>query len=112
MKQDEGREFLEELKARQRSIWWHDTLRNGLKVNYFLWNGVSKPSAVQRIGLALFGLSLLLLSISISYLMYEALVDPGFGMAAPPGIAVGFVGLLSFPFIYIGVRLLHNAFHH
>ena len=62
-------EFLDDMRRRQRNVLWEDTVRNGRKVDKFLWSGAPDAPLVQRLGAFIFGMtfigfSLLLVEIS------------------------------------------------
>jgi hypothetical protein len=57
--------MLEEIKDKQRNIVWPDTLRNGRDVDALVFRGSPKATLVQRIGILLFGVALLMMAIAM-----------------------------------------------
>jgi hypothetical protein len=57
IKQDQA---IEEVRAKQRSTVWPDTIRNSRSVDAFLWKGSPDASSVQRIAAWVFGVFFIL----------------------------------------------------
>jgi hypothetical protein len=91
-----------ELVNRQRNIVFPDTVRNGRSVDALLWRGDPHATRVQRIGIAVFAATYLLLGALFIYMGWHG---------DPQDSALKLVGLLfAAPLIYVGVRLLKNTF--
>jgi hypothetical protein len=60
----------EETEARQRATVWPDTLSAGCGLDSFLWKGDPKAKPVQRVGLAVFAVMLLLPAVGILAFMF------------------------------------------
>jgi hypothetical protein len=92
-------ELSKDAQARQKSILWEDQFRNNRFVTSFLWHGDLNATLIQRAGLFLFGLVLLLCATTAVLLWFEN--EPGNR------------SLLSFVFalvlILIAGRLFRNA---
>jgi hypothetical protein len=84
---------MEDIHARQRNIVWPDTLRNGRRVDAFLWRGSPDATPVQRIGAWLFGLAYLGLSFFI--------------FARHAGSRL--VGAIGLALIFLGLRFCRNG---
>jgi hypothetical protein len=89
-----------EVEANQKAILWEDGLRNGRSVDAFLWKGDPKAKPIQRAGLALFGLTFLLLTITIASIPFQKKFEDGW--------SIDF--LLALFALLISMRLLRNAF--
>jgi hypothetical protein len=100
---DKSRTVYDDIRARQRSTVWPDTLRNGRVLDSFVWKGSPDATLVQRIGIALFGF--LFLS--------PALVLVRFGvLEAGPMLFRALMLLFALPWVAIGCKLFGNAFRH
>lgn len=64
-KEGQLHEYIAELEARQRNTVWPDPLRNSRGVDQLLWKGSVDATAVQRIGIAVFGFTFCLIGIAI-----------------------------------------------
>jgi hypothetical protein len=95
--------FQEDADLRQRNTIWPDTVRNAAKVDGFLWKGSPSATKVQRVGAFIFGILLLL---AAAMLVGIAFVDGYVGLPSI-GLIVIAVGV-----IYLGCRLIRNAFLH
>ena len=73
---------------------------NGSSVDAFLWRGDPKAKPVQRIGLVVFALMFLLLSLAFSSIPFEKNFEDGWAIEF-------FVALLA---LLISLRFLRNAF--
>jgi hypothetical protein len=92
----DGEDFIREIKNRQRNIVWPGPLVNGRLVDKLLWKGSPDATAVQRVGIAIIGLSLLLAgSVFLSF----AKADKS------PVVAV-----IAYLWLLLGARTLYNAF--
>lgn len=92
-------EIREDIEARQRSVLWPDYLRATRNIYDFLWNGDPKPKVVQRVGLAIFGVTFLLMGIgffSISSSDEAGWINP-----------MTVIGTLQ---VLFALRILRNAF--
>lgn len=67
----DGSSFLDNVRERQRNIVWPDTMRNGGSVDALLWRGSRDATTVERIGIAIFGLSFLVAGIGFAYIAYS-----------------------------------------
>ncbi len=56
-------EMLEEIHRKQGASKWPETLEAGRSVDEFLWKGDPKATPVQRVGLTIFGVGFLFLSV-------------------------------------------------
>src|SRR5450755_621672 len=100
MKSRHSSKLLDDVRARQRSTVWPDTLRNGRTVDGFLWSGSSDATPVQRIGSAIVGLAFLAVGFTFVYI---AVSKGGSG----PSLFIMLFGLF---WVVIGCKLLGNAF--
>jgi hypothetical protein len=61
-------DFIREIEDRQRNIVWPGPLVNARLVDKLVWKGSPDATAVQRVGIAIFGLSFLLVgSVLLSF---------------------------------------------
>jgi hypothetical protein len=90
-----------EIESRQRNTVWPDTLRNGAIVDAFVWKGSPTATAIQRIGIALFGLLFLCPAILI---FCFGCLEPG-----PPLFRVL---MLALPWVAVSCKLMKNALRH
>jgi hypothetical protein len=91
-------EFLNELEDKQRNILWHDTSRNDVTLNRFMWNGSPRATVIQRVGLVIFSL----LFIGIGLTIVQATTSEIDGMTS--------LLVLSLTCFFLGWRFLRNAF--
>jgi hypothetical protein len=91
-----------ELINRQRNIVFPDTVRNDRLVNELLWKGSPNATPVQRIGIAV--LSIGPFCVAAQFI--------GIGWDALPDAAAILAFLVALPFVYVGCRLVRNAFFH
>src|SRR5262249_5097775 len=89
--------LLEDVQSRQRNIVWPDTMRNGRSVDALLWRGSPEATTVQRIGIAVFGLSFLSLGLFFVFSMASEMHS----------VLIAVFGLF---FVALGVKVSLNAF--
>jgi hypothetical protein len=92
-------QLLEEVQSRQRNTLWPDTMRNGQSVDALLWRGSPEATAVQRVGIVVFGL--LFLSIGLFFV---------FSLA--PELHSVLSAVFGVFFVALGARVTLNAFRH
>lgn len=92
-------EWMEELKARQRNIWMGDQIRNSGVFYRAAWHGSEDAPIVQRIGLALIGI--VVLGTGIVFF---------FTLAPRSVIEITISAAIMGGFVYVGIRLMWNAF--
>jgi ABC-type dipeptide/oligopeptide/nickel transport system permease component len=105
MKSRRSSKFLDDVQARQRATIWPDTLRGGRAVDSFLWKGSPDATLVQRVGIAIFALAIIVLAFVGVFLGYAA----AFKHAAWLSL---FMFLFAFFLAAIGCKLLGNVFRH
>jgi hypothetical protein len=94
--QDKSKAVSDDIRARQRSTVWPDTLRNGRVVDSFIWKGSPDATLVQRIGIALFGFLFLC----------PALLLVRFGVLEPgPVLFRTLMLLFALPWLAIGCKV-------
>jgi hypothetical protein len=87
----------EEVEAAQRNIVWPDAMCNAISVDALLWRGSSEATTVQRVGIAVWGLSFL--SIGLFFV---------FSLATEVhSVLIAVLGVLASG---LGVRVTLNAF--
>jgi hypothetical protein len=89
-------DLLEDLQRRQSNTVWPDTMRNGVSVDGYLWNGNPKAPLVQRVGAVIWGLAFLGFAGLFAYLAATKKFTPLYLFTAGLG--------------YIGLRFISNAF--
>jgi hypothetical protein len=94
---DQHSRLLEEVESRQRNTVWPDTMVNGVRVDALLWKGSPKATKVQRIGIAIWGLTFLALGTFFTFVQAPELHSP---MLAIIGLFV----------LALGARVTFNAF--
>jgi hypothetical protein len=94
---DQHSRLLEEVKSRQRNTVWPDTMVNGVRVDALLWKGSPKATKVQRIGMAIWGLTFSALGIFFTFVQAPELHSP---LLAVMGLFV----------LALGARVTFNAF--
>lgn len=97
-------DFVRDVEARQSNILFPDTLRNGLSVLYFLWNGSPRATLLQRVGLGLFSGIPLTYTVAISQIFSPWRYAEG----TITGLIVGLIAGLTCT--YATAKLLRNAF--
>ena len=102
---DASRIVSDDIQARQRNTVWPDTLRNGRTVDSFIWNGSPDATPVQRVGIAIFGVAFLV--ISLLFMFLANLTASKSGLVA----SLSFV-LVGFAFLALAFRIFRNAFRH
>lgn len=86
----------EEMRDRQRNVVWPGPQANSRLVGKLLWRGSPEATAVQRIGLIIFGLGYLFAGLVL--LTY-----------AKQGRSL-WVAMFAVPWLLLGARVVHNAF--
>jgi hypothetical protein len=90
----------QEVEESQKATIWPDTLRNGIRVDAFLWNGDRNAKLIQRAGLVVFGLTFLLIAACGFITFFEATSDD---KEIP-------IVLMALVLVLISIRLFRNAF--
>ena len=90
----------EEVEDAQKATIWPDAMRNGRPVDAFLWRGDPKAKPVQRIGLIVFALTFMLLSLAFSSIPFEKNFEDGWAIEF-------FMALLL---LLLALRFIRNAF--
>jgi len=103
---NEKPEFIKEMEAQQRNVWFADTLRNGTTVNRFMWYGSPTATLVQRVGLTLYGLCFLIIVYAIAFMVGDSIE---YELDIPRYVLLLLICILSFPFAYLGYRFFRNA---
>jgi hypothetical protein len=94
---DQHSRLLKEVESRQRNTVWPDTMVNGARVDALLWKGSPNATMVQRIGIAIWGLTFLALGTFFTFVEAPELHSP----------MVAVIGLLV---LALGARVTFNAF--
>lgn len=94
---DQHARLLEEVETRQRNVLWPDTVLNASSVDALLWKGSPKATRVQRVGIAIWGLSFLALGGFFTVVEARELHSP----------IIAVLGLLL---LALGARVTLNAF--
>lgn len=94
---DQHARLLEEVESRQRNLLWPDTMLNASRVDALLWKGSPKATKVQRVGIAIWGLSFFALGGFFTFLQAPELHSP----------MIAVLGLLL---LALGTRVTFNAF--
>ncbi len=89
-------EVIEEFKARQRNVQWHDAFSNGRGVDEYLWKGDPKAPLVQRLGAIVFGIFFIITGLMWMYISREK--------------NEFFFGLISILWVVLGIKIFANAF--
>jgi uncharacterized membrane protein HdeD (DUF308 family) len=93
---DPQNDLIEDVSASQRNTLWPDAMVNSSSVDELLWKGSPKATKVQRIGIAIFGLTFALLGVIFELIASEKHV-----------LLPAFFGL---PWLAFGIKLFINAF--
>jgi hypothetical protein len=93
---DDQDHLIEDVRARQRNTTWPDAMVNSSSVDELLWKGSPRATKVQRIGIAIFGLTFAFLGV-----IFEMIASQ------KDELVPVFVGLLL---LALGTKLLLNAF--
>ena len=86
--------LLDEARSKQSNVEWPDAPKNAVSVDALLWKGSPNATTIQRIGIAVFGLTFLFCGI-------------GFLAMIPHSAVLVIIGI---PFLLLGLRVLRNAF--
>lgn len=88
--------LIEDVKARQRNTTWPDAMVNSSTVDGLLWKGSPNATKVQRIGIAIWGLTFAFLGVIFEMIAFQKdeLVPAFFGL----------------PLLALGTKLFLNAF--
>jgi hypothetical protein len=92
---ESGQEFTKEIRNRQRNIVWPGPQVNNRLVGGLLWKGSRDATVVQRIGLAIFGLTYLLAGLIF--------------LSIAKGERSVWLAMFALPWLLLGVRVLNNA---
>lgn len=95
-RQDNQDRFIEDARIRQSNTLWPDAMINSSSVDALLWKGSPKATKVQRVGIAIFGLTFALLGV-----IFELIASQKHKL---------FDALLGLLFLALGIKLLLNAF--
>jgi hypothetical protein len=98
---EQNEKWIDEIESRQRNIVFPDTVRNGRSVDELLWKGSPDAPLVQRIGIALFGLTFAAGSVVFFWAALTR-TEGWADMTASIAIGVGF--------LILGGHLCLNAF--
>lgn len=99
MKDENGFDRIrEDVEERQKAILWEDSLKGGRSVDAFLWKGDPKARLVQRIGLVVFAVAFLLISLACASIPFQKRFEDVW--------SIEFFALLPF---LVSMRLLRNA---
>ena len=87
---------IEDVRARQRNTAWPDAMVNSSSVDALLWKGSAGATKVQRVGIAIWGLTFALLGVAFEMIasQKDELVPALFGL----------------PWLAVGIDILLNAF--
>lgn len=88
--------LIEDVKPSQRNTLWPDAMVNSSSVDGVLWKGSPKATKVQRIGIAICGLTFALLGVSFELIASQK-----------NELVPAFLGLLL---LALGTKLFLNAF--
>jgi hypothetical protein len=91
-----GERFADGMRDRQKNVVWPGPQANSRLVGRLLWKGSPDATAVQRIGLIIFGLGYLFAGLVL-------LTYANRGRSLP-------VAMFAVPWLLLGARVLHNAF--
>jgi hypothetical protein len=97
------------MEARQRNIVFPDTVRNGVSVDKLLWKGSPHATRVQRIGIAIIGLFVLVPAVMLVLAVAHE-VEVGALQSLWDWVALAVFLIVMLPFIIFGGRALRNAF--
>jgi hypothetical protein len=89
-------QFAGEIRDRQSNVVWPGPLVNARLLGKLLWKGSQGTTAVQRIGLAIFGLTYLYVGLLVLALAKEK--------------RSLWVAMAATPWLALGARVIHNAF--
>jgi hypothetical protein len=109
MKHHSRSQWERELEASQRNIVFPDTVRNDRFVNDLLWKGSPHATVVQRIGIALIGLTIFAPAVIMMFSVAHE-VEIGSAKSLSDWIAVAVLLLIMLPFVIFGGKALKNAF--
>jgi len=88
-------ELVKEVELRQRNTTWPDAMVNASNADALMWKGSRRITKIQRIGVGIFGLLLVLGGVSI---------------AASPRGEGWWIGIpIELGFIFVGCKLLWNS---
>jgi hypothetical protein len=93
---DSQERLIEDVTASQRNTLWPDAMVNSSSVDALLWKGSPKATRVQRIGIAIWGLTFVLIGSACEMGAYER--------------QDLFLMLFGLPCLALGTKLFLNAF--
>jgi hypothetical protein len=88
--------LIEDARASQRNTLWPDAMVNSRSVDALLWKGSPKATKVQRVGIAIWGLTFACLGIS-----FEMIASQKHEL---------FPMFFGFLWLVVGIKLFLNAF--
>ncbi len=88
--------LIEDVRASQRNTLWPDAVVNSSRVDELLWKGSAKATKVQRLGLAIWGLTFAFLGV-----IFEMIASQ------KDELVPAFLGL---PLLALGAKTFLNAF--
>ena len=90
--------------ACQRSVVSPDTFRNGRSTDFFLWDGSSSPSRVQRIAAWMFGFAFMVSGLVVLSQAVKDRIRDGFS------ISIVIEAVFALAIVAVGIKMFRNGF--